>query len=84
MKIFASIGEFFVAHKFVSHHGNRFLTVYDKNGKHHNGQILHNGVFLVTVRKPNGAVVKVKHSQIVRVHRDHFRCLVKEKTAVHV
>lgn len=84
MKFFTRIQEFFVARKFVAHHGNRFLTVYDNFGKRHNGQIIHNGLLKVVVRKPHGEIVKVSHINVVRVHRDKHRCLVQEKIAVHI
>lgn len=81
--MFAKIREFFVARSFVSEHGNRFLTVYH-DGKWHNGQVAHVGLFSVTIRKARPCVdryVTVKHASVVRVHRDHARLRVRQADA---
>jgi hypothetical protein len=81
--MFAKIREFFVARSFVSDHGNRFLTVYH-DGKHHNGQVARIGLFSVTIRKAVPSVdryVTVKHTSVVRVHRDHVRLRVRQADA---
>ena len=81
--MFSKIREFFVARSFVAKHGNRFLTVYH-DGKWHNGQVAHIGLFSVTIRKAVPSLnryVTVKHSSIVRVHRDHARLRVRQADA---
>lgn len=81
--MFAKIREFFVARSFVSKHGNRFLTVYH-DGKWHNGQVAHIGLFSVTIRKArpqSNRLVTVKHSSVIRVHRDHAKLRVRQADA---
>ena len=81
--MFAKIREFFVARSFVAKHGNRFLTVYH-DGKWHNGQVAHIGLFSVTIRKARPSAnrfVTVKHANVVRVHRDHARLRVRQADA---
>ena len=85
--MFAKIKEFFVARSFVAKHGNRFLTVYH-DGKHINGQVAHVGLFSLTIRKamPSASrYVTVKHTSVLRVHRDHMKLRVRqEKTAIAI
>lgn len=82
--MFAKIKEFFVARSFVAKHGNRFLTVYHE-GKHINGQVAYVGLFSLTIRKAVPSAnryVTVKHTSVLRVHRDHMKLRVrKEQTA---
>jgi hypothetical protein len=81
--MFSKIREFFVARSFVSKHGNRFLTVYH-DGKWHNGQVAHVGLFSVTIRKARPSFdryVTVNHSSVARVHRDHVRLRVRQADA---
>ena len=84
--MFAKIKEFFVARSFVAKHGNRFLTVYH-DGKRINGQVAYIGLFNVVIRKAQPSVdryVTVKHSHVVRVHRDHVRLRVRQADAKHI
>jgi hypothetical protein len=85
--MFSKIREFFVARSYVAKHGNRFLTVY-LDGKWHNGQVASIGMFSVTIRKArpdSNRFVKVKHTNVVRVHRDKMRLKVRqEKLALWV
>lgn len=84
--MFAKIKEFFVARSYVAKHGNRFLTVYH-DGKWHNGQVAHVGLFSVTIRKARpqaNRYVSVAHSHVVRVHRDHVRLRVRQADAKHI
>ena len=85
--MFSTIREFFAARKYVQQHGNRFLTVYAGNG-FVNGQVASIGMFSVTIRKArpdSNRFVKVKHTNVLRVHRDHMRLKVKqEKLALWV
>jgi phage tail tube protein FII len=79
--MFAKIKEFFVARSFVARHGNRFLTVYH-DGKWHNGQVAHVGLFSLTIRKAmpqTDRYVTVKHTSVLRVHRDHMKLRVREE-----
>ena len=85
--MFAKIKEFFVARSFVARHGNRFLTVYH-DGKHINGQVAYVGLFSLTIRKAvpsSNRYVTVKHTSVLRVHRDHMKLRVRqEKTAIAI
>lgn len=85
--MFNLLKEFFVARRFVSKHGNRFLTVYHE-GKHYNGQVARIGLLSVTIRKARPSAdryVTVGHSKVVKVHRDHMRLRVKqEKQAIAI
>jgi hypothetical protein len=84
--MFAKIREFFVARSYVAKHGNRFLTVYH-DGKWHNGQVAHIGLFGVTIRKARPSAnryVTVKHTSVVRVHRDNVRLRVRQADAQHI
>ena len=85
--MFAKIKEFFVARSFVDKHGNRFLTIYH-DGKHINGQVANVGLFSLTIRKAmpsTSRYVTVKHTSVLRVHRDHMKLRVRqEKTAIAI